>query len=161
MKSLVEFINEAKMSPAKEFFKLWKSLSKGLGTSGANASNVDDKFKTAFDNILNFLEDYKIRNINANESALKNLYFFLHKKGNKTNLYISNLNKDFESFDSADLFVGNTAWVSTDYTKAGELFKYNVYMIPNAFDSYDDAERFVRLLARNLTGDIEDENLLK
>lgn len=161
MKSLVEFINEAKMSPAKEFFNLWKTLSKGLGTSGANAVKVDDKFKIAFENILKFLEDYKIRSINANESALKNLYFFLNKHGKGTDLYVSNFNKDFESFDSADLFVGDTAWVSTDYTKAGELFKYKSYMIPNVFDSYDDAERFVRLLSQNLTGDIEDEKLLK
>ena len=162
MKSFVEFINEAKNSPAKEFFKLWKNLTKfGIATSGANAANVNDDIKSSFDSILIFLKDYEVTSIKGNESALTNLYFFLNEHGRGTDLYVAIFNKDLESFDCADLFVGNTTWISSDYLKIRETMKFEKYMIPNAFANYEDARYFVDYLSRNLTGDIEDENLLK
>lgn len=162
MKSFVEFVNEAKNSPAKEFFKLWKNLTKfGIATSGANAAKVNDEFKSTFDSILNFLKDYEVTSIKGNESSLTNLYFFLDKHGRGTNLYIAIFNKDLESFECADLFIGNTTWVSSDYLRSNEVMKLEKYMIPNAFANHEDARYFVDYLGRNLTGDIEDENLLK
>ena len=159
MKSLKEFLTEAKNSPAKEFFNLYKAFYKaGVGTSGATEEKVDSKHKTALDNILKFLENYKVENIE--DISDTSLYIFVNKKSSKTNLYISVLRKD-NTFTSAELFIGKGTWIYTKYNPKDEMLKLESYVIPNAFANNEDGQYFVDYLGRNLIGDIESEKLLK